>query len=285
VTPFVATTVSALVALAVTIPAAAQGKGKGNGNGHQSKPPSSSPLPTSQAIAGAVPFAWIDDASVLPPGSAALTVMALRWQGTDVGEVDAPVLGLAAGLAPRLQIGATIPRVVGNDTSGVVGGLGTTYVSAKFGVLTGQQPSGIKLAVAPTLQILGEGALQALAPDQSRTQFGLPVSMEVDRGAVRVFASTGFFTRGVWFAGGGVGARATPRVAVSAAVSRAWASSATDPLAGDRREVSGSVAFQASPQMSLFGSVGRTVATSDQDGAGTTLTGGVMFLLSAPVLK
>ena len=282
-------TVSALVALAVTIPARAQGKGKGNGNGHQSKPPSSNTLPAPEAIApstaGAVPFAWIDDASVLPAGSAALTIMALRWQGTDVGEVDVPVLGVAAGLAPRLQIGASIPRVVGNDTTGVIGGLGTSYVSAKFGVLTGQQPAGIKLAVAPTLQILGEGALQALAPDESRTQFGLPVSMEVDHGAVRVFASTGFFSRGVWFAGGGVGARATPRVAVSAAVSRAWATSAINAPAGDRREVSGSVALQASPQMSVFGSVGRTVATTDQDGAGTTLTGGVMFLLSAPVRK
>jgi hypothetical protein len=274
---------SAALALAVATPASAQGKGKG-----PKGPPSSSPLPSptvaAPAIAGAVPFAWIDDANVLPPGTMVVSISALRWQGTDLSEVNAPIVGLAAGCAPRLQIGASLPRVVGSDVSGVVAGLGTTYVSAKIGILTGG-PSGVKLAVAPTIEILGAGALQSLAPDASRIQFGLPVSLEIDRGAVRVFGSTGFFSQGVWFAGGGIGAQVTPRVAVSAAFSRAWTTDTIGAIAGDRREVSGSVAFSPRPQLSLFGSLGRTIATTDQDGAGTTLTGGVMFLLSSSMLK
>ena len=92
----------------------------------------------------------------------------LRWQGTDLSEVDAPVVGLAVGLAQRVQLGASIPRVSGgSDPSGGVGGLGTTYVSGKIGLLTGGSSS-VKLAVAPTIEILGEGALQALAPGESR---------------------------------------------------------------------------------------------------------------------
>jgi hypothetical protein len=275
---------SALVALAIAPCAQAQGKGKGA----KSHSPSSSLLPSptvvAPATAGAVPFAWIDDASVLPPGTMALSISALRWQGADLSEVVAPVVGLAAGLAPRLQIGASIPRVVGSDVTGVVGGLGTTYISAKIGVLTGR-PSGVKLAVAPTIEILGEGALQSLAPDESRTHFGLPVSLEIDRGAVRLFGTAGFFSQGVWFAGGGIGAQATPRIAVSAAFSRAWTTDPIGAIVGDRREVSGSVAFSPRPQVSLFGSLGQTVATTDQDGAGMSLTGGVMFLLSPSVLK
>ena len=210
----------------------------------------------------------------------AVSISAAGWQGTDLGEVNAPVVGLAAGCAPRLQIGAGVPRVIGNDASGLVGGLGTTYLSAKVGVLT-EGPSGIKLAVAPTIEILGAGTLQSLAPNTSRTQFGLPVSLEIDRGTARVFASAGFFSQGVWFAGGGIGAQVSRRVAVSAAFSRAWT---TDPIVGtvgDRREVSGGIAFSSRPELSIFGSIGRTIATTDQDGAGTTLTGGVIFLIAS----
>jgi hypothetical protein len=275
---------SAALALAVATPARAQGKSKGP----KSHPPSSSSLPSptviAPATAGAVPFAWIDDASMLPPGTMAVSISALRWQGTDLSEAYAPVVGLAAGFAPRLQIGASIPRVVGNDVSGVVGGLGTTYVSAKIGVLTGG-PSGVKVAVAPTIEILGPGALQSLTPDVSRTQFGLPVSLEIDRGAIRAFGSGGFFSQGVWFAGGGIGAQATPRIAMSVAFSRAWTSDPIGGIVADRREVSGSVGFSPRAGLSLFGSLGRTIATTDQDGAGTTLTGGVMFLLSPSVRK
>jgi len=279
--------VSALLALAVAAPARAQAKGKGKGP--KSNPPSSSPLPNptfvAPATAGAIPFAWIDDASVLPPGTTVLSISALRWQGTDLSEVDMPVVGLATGLAPRLEIGASIPRVAGGGgTSNVVSGLGTTFVSAKVGVLTGGT-SGVKLAVAPTIEILGEGALQSLPPDESRTQFGLPVSLEIDRSALRVFGSAGFFSGSVWFAGGGIGAQVAPRVALAAAFSRAWTTGAIDAIVGDRREVSGSIAFSPRPQISLFGSLGRTIGTADQDGAGTTLTGGVMFLLSPSALK
>ena len=51
------------------------------------------------------------------------------------------------------------------------------------------------------IEVLAAGAAQALAPDEGRTQFGLPVSAEFTQGSTRVFASTGFFSHGVWFAG------------------------------------------------------------------------------------
>src|SRR5438132_13704193 len=140
-----------------------------------------------------------------------LTVSAMRWSGADLSEVDVPIVEAAVGLAPRVQIGATVPRVVGSsDGSGPVGGIGTSYVSVKIALLTGG--SGIKLTASPMVRILGEGAVQALPADQSRTAFGLPVSAEVSQGPVRVFASTGFFSSNIWFAGGGVAIQPTDRV-------------------------------------------------------------------------
>jgi hypothetical protein len=283
---------SASLALIVSGAALAQGNsgnggnngnsGKGNG-GSKGGPPSSSVLPSPSAVSpaagGTVPFAWIDDASVLPQGDAAFTISAMRWSGSGISEVDAPVVGAAVGLSDRVQLGASIPHVTGSsDPGGAVGGLGTTFISAKIGVLTGET-SGVKLAVAPTLEVLGTGALSGLTPGESRGRFGIPISAEISRGAARLFASTGFFTGGVWFAGGGVGVQANTHLSLSAAFSRAWTSESTGTLVGDRRELSGGVGYQLTSRFSAFGSLSRTIATSDQDGAGTTVSGGVLVLL------
>jgi hypothetical protein len=153
-------------------------------------------------------------------------------------------------------------------------------LSSKIALLTGS--SGVKVAVSPMIEILGEGAVQALPAGESRVQVGLPISLEVARGSARVFTSTGFFSRGAWFAGGGVGIQAMPRVDASVSFTRAWGGTDASGVARDRRELSGGVAYSVSPQMAVYGSLGRTVATTDDNGAGTTLGAGVTFLLGPP---
>jgi hypothetical protein len=271
-------TACAIVALAVTVPVHAQGKGRAP----KSTPPSSSTLPnptiSAAAVAGTVPFAWIDDASILTPGNVAISLSTFWWQGTDVSEVDLPVIGMAFGLTDRLQIGATVPRVMGSDASGIVAGFGTSFVSAKISVLNGAR-SPVKLAVAPTLEILGDNATQALTPGEGRARVGVPVSLEVDRGVARVFGSAGYFSGGGWFVGGGVGGQVTRRVTVSAALSRAWITDASGAISHDRREISAAAGYAVTPRVSLFGSLGQSIATADADGAGTTVSGGVLVLL------
>jgi hypothetical protein len=278
---------SAVLALAVSIPVYAQGNGKGKG--HQSSPPSSSPLPSPTAggptASGASPLGWVDDASILGPGTMALTFSAMRWRGTDLSEVDFPIVDLSVGLTPRVQLGASIPRIVGSaDGTGPVGGIGTSYISGKYVVLTGI-PSGVKLAVAPMIQILGSGATQALPPGEGKTQFGLPVSLEITRGPARLFASTGFFSRGAWFAGGGTSAQVSPRLAMSLSFSRAWANDGVSGFSRDRRELSGGASYFVRPHVAVFGSLGRTIATSDANGAGTTLSGGMTFVVVPSAIK
>jgi hypothetical protein len=273
---------SAVLTLACCFSAYGQGNGKGKGN--KSSPPSSSPLPSTGGgglmTSGASPLAWIDDASILTPGTMALTISTMRWWGADLTERNFPVVDVAVGLTPRVQLGASVPHIVGNaDGTGQVGGFGTSYISGKFLVVTGTS-SGVQVAVAPAIEILGIGAEEALASGDSRTQFGLPLSVEIARGRARMFASTGFFTRGVWFAGGGAGVQATSRLAVSLSFSRAWAGDAVTSLSRDRRELSGGASYFVKSQMAVFGSLGRTIATTDADGAGTMLSGGVMFLLT-----
>jgi hypothetical protein len=276
-----------VVALAAASPALAQGRGQGH---KPSTPPSRNslaPPPIATANAGVTPFAWLEDATVLEPGAVSAAVSATRWQGSDASEVDVPVVDVAIGLSERVHLNATVPRVVGGiDTGGPVGGVGTSFFSVKVALLDDRR-RGLKLSASPTLEVLGEGVLQSIEPGISRVQVGLPVSVELDRGPLRLFGGGGYFSRGIWFGGGGAGVRATRRVFVSGSFSRSWrrADAIDAALSGrDRSDVSGGVGYALTPRLSLFGSVGHTIATLDENGAGATLGGGISFFLP-PGLK
>ena len=132
-------TASVIAALAVALPAAAQGNSgsaPGKNKNKKSTPPSSSSLPTGTGASSASPLSWIDDASLLAPGSVALTVSVMRWSGADLSEVDVPIIDAAFGLTKRVQLSASVPHVVGSaDGTGAVGGLGTSYFSGKIALL------------------------------------------------------------------------------------------------------------------------------------------------------
>ena len=271
----------AALALAVSAPLHAQGLSHNDKGGkpHKSKPPSSSPLPGPANSAS--PLSWLDDASLLTPGTMTLSISALRWSGTDLSEVDVPIVEASLGVTRRVQIGASVPRVMGS-ADGPVGGIGTSYVSAKIGLLDDQE---IKVAVSPIVEILGPNAVQALAPGESRYQLGVPVSLEIAQGPARMFAATGFFSRGAWFAGGGAGFQASPRLGVSASFTRSWAKTDLEGVTRDRRELSGGLSYFVKPQIGLYGSVGHTIATTDENGAGMSISGGVTFILNTGIVK
>jgi len=279
------------IALAAVSPALAQGNGNGNGHGHQpSTPPSRNslaPPAIATSSAGVTPFAWLEDATVLEPGAVSVAVSAMRWQGADASEVDAPVVDVAMGLTERVHLTATIPRVVDSaETGGPVGGVGTSFFSAKVALLDDRR-RGVKLSASATVEVLGEGVLQSLQAGANRVQVGFPVSAEVDRGALRLFGGGGYFSRGIWFGGGGIGVRAGRRAFVSGSFSRSWrrAEAIDVPLSDrDRNEVSSGVSYALTPQISVFGSVGHSIATLDQNGAGATLGAGIAFFL-APARK
>jgi len=111
------------------------------------------------------------------------------------------------------------------------------------------------------------------------------VSVEVSQGPARVFASTGFFSRSVWFGGGGVGVQATPTIGVSLSFTRSWANDSTTGVSRDRRELSGGVSYVVRPQIGVYGALGRTIGTTDDNGAGTTISGGVSVLFKARVTQ
>jgi len=288
---------SALIVSALAAPAFAQGKSQGkgnngNGNGHASSPPSRNVLAPPAEVppaSGGAPLAWVDDATVLDPGAGSVGFSVVRFDGADVSEVDVPVVQAALGLAPRVQLAVTVPRVVaGADDGSAAGGVGTTFVGAKVSVLNDTKRH-LKIAVTPTLEVLGAGVAASLNEGERRTQFGLPVSAEIDRGSLRLYGAGGFFSSGVWFAGAGAAMQAAPRAIVSIGFSRSWRRADISDVdasvlttASDRTEISGGVGYIVMSRVVVFGSIGRTIATLDENGAGTTVSGGVSFSFVTP---
>jgi hypothetical protein len=279
---YAAIVAAALATLLAGPPAFAQGKSgkngqgkKGQGTPNQSVLPPSSGLPASGA---ASPFAWVDGASLIAPGTVWLGLSMVRWQGGGLSETSVPVVDSAIGLTPRVQLGATVPRVLGSsDPDGAPGGLGTTFFSAKIGVV-GDDTRNFRIAVSPTLEILSRASMLGAATDQSRTQWGLPVSVDFDHQGTRFYGSSGYFSPGVWYLGGGAARQLTDRVAVTASLSRAWSSSTSlDPTAPGpkRHDLSGGASLDLTKHVGVFASIGRTLGTAAENGAGTTLALGV----------
>jgi hypothetical protein len=94
-----------------------------------------------------------------------------------------------------------------------------------------------------------------------------------------MFASTGFFTRGAWFAGGGAGFPLTPRSGASISFTRSWARTDFDGVNRSRSEIAGGVYYFVKNQIAIYGSLGHSVATSIENGAGLSLGTGVTFLM------
>jgi hypothetical protein len=284
----------ALIVSALAAPALAQGKsqGKNGGNGHGA-PPSRNVLAAPPDVfvptTGAAPFAWVDDATVLEPGAGSVGFAILHYAGADVSETDFPIVDAALGIVSRVQLAVAVPHVVaGADDTAAAGGIGTTSVAAKIAVLNNPKKS-FKLAVSPTLMILGSAVAASLNEGEGRTQFGLPVSAEIDGGSLRLYGAGGFFTSGVTFAGAGASAQTSPRTAVSLGFSRSWRREDISDVDGtllatsaNRTELSGGIGYVVTPRIVVYGSVSRTIATLDEAGAGTTVSGGVSFSFVAP---
>ncbi len=133
----------------------------------------------------------------------------------------------------------------------------------------------MKLAIAPAVEILGPNAAATLGPGESRARWGLPLSAEVDHGPARIFGGAGYFSSGVWFAGGGIAGQALSRLGVSVSFSHARTTNADPGLVRQRSEWAAGTAILATTHVSFFGALSRTIATADENGAGTTVSAGI----------
>jgi hypothetical protein len=279
-----------IVAPALATTSAAQGNGHANGHAKNPKPPSSTAAAAaagpSAAGTGEIQIAgtgirnfgsWLDDASLVAPGQGFMSLGFGLWKMSGYQEVDLPTIDTAVGINRRLQVGVSAPFYHANEPGGPTArGVGNMYLSSKI-LLRDASSHPLGFSVTPSLEVLSSAP-----PDQSRVSWALPVNLEVQRTGWRFYGSTGYFSRGALFASGAIEAALTDRSWITGTISHSH-SIHPDPLSAalgltqTRTDIAGGASVSVSPNMAVFGSVGRTISRHDANSTNLMLTGGVAF--------
>ena len=276
--------------LTLASPAAAQGNGHAFGRfkrGTSSSPASGGAAQLQPQLSGTGVRnfgAWLDDASLLPPGSGSVSLSFSWFRSPVFREFDAPVVDGGIGMLPRVQFGFSVPYYYANEPDGPIArGLGDLYLNAKVQLRDpAAHENGIGFAATPVLEMLSTDP----GPDRSRYNWALPVSMEVQRQSVRAFGSVGYFSRGSLFASAAVEVALSGHAWATGSITR---SHSTKPdefsralgLSQSRTDVSGGLTYMVAPSMAVFGNVGRTVSRRDANSASIVVSGGMSFSFAA----
>ena len=211
------------VALCLTASASwaeAQGNGRGNAYGKRNQGASggaaagaaaasapSGSSPTTETVQGPPAGvgvrnfgAWLDDASMMAPGSGSLTLSVAYWRTPAYREFDVPVVDGGLGLSRRVQFGFSIPYYHANEPGGPIArGVGDLYFTTKIQL---REPSRtherLGFSLTPLLEVLSF----APAPDRSRVSWALPANVEWQGDGWRTYGSAGYFSRGAVFGSG-----------------------------------------------------------------------------------
>jgi hypothetical protein len=295
-TSFMKAIAAAVMVMAAAATVDAQGKGNAWGRG-RSGSPSAASAPASSPDAGDsgdffVPSgtgtrnfgAWLDDATLVSPGMGWTTVSFGYWRTPIAREIDVPMIDGGVGITKRVQIGFSLPFYhVGEPGGPLTRGLGDVYLNAKIQLRDPvSRANGVGFAVIPVLEVL---SFQP-GPDESRVQWALPASVEVQREGWRAFGTAGYFSRGALFAAAGGELALSDRAWLVGALTQSH-SVETDNLsaalgyAKTRTDVSAGITIAATPRLAVFGSIGRTISKRDDSSADLALTAGVSYSFTA----
>jgi len=226
---------------------------------------------------------WLDTAGVSAPGEAWVSISSAYWRSPSLREVDAPAMGVTAGVARRTQIGVSLPYYHVTDQSGFTSqGFGASYVTAKFAL--SERPR-IGVSTSPTLEILSWSS-----PEIGRVNFVFPISLQTSVGATQIYGSTGYFTRGSAFGAGAVEWPATSKLTLAATMAHSY-SVVSDPVsdalgvARHRTDGSGGAYYAPTPGLVFFTSIGRTFAPIDHTSGRLAVSAGMTMNVSGIVTR
>jgi hypothetical protein len=223
---------------------------------------------------------WLDTANVNAPGEAWMWVSTAYWRSQSLREIDAPAMGLNVGVAPRAQVGVSLPYYFLTDRSGFSShGFGASYVMTKLGVVQNHR---VNISTSPTLEILSWAA-----PGDRRVNLVLPVSAQTYAGALGMYGSTGYFSRGSVFGTGAVEWQARNSLTLTTTFAHSY-SVVSDPtsdalgISRHRTDATAGLYVNATPAVVFFANVGRTVLPVTETSGRLSMTGGVTINVSGP---
>lgn len=230
-------------------------------------------------------LSWLDDAEVLEQGSGEVSLAFSRVDTASGHQIEAPALFAAVGVAPRVQVAASGLYASSTFSDGVTSsGRGDTYLVGKVAVISPREhPGGI--AISPLVEILSDVSVAARADGGGRVAWGLPISFQYTWTKVQVLATTGYFSRGSVFADAGVQAWVAQHAIGTISVAHSHATSTTVlsekfGLSRDRTDLTGGLDWLITPNVTIFGTVGRTLGTLDATGSTSIVTVGLSVHLA-----
>jgi len=241
------------------------------------------PIQTSNGLRLQTFGSWLDTASVSAPGETWISISSAYWRSPSLREVDAPAIGVTAGVARRMQVGVSLPYYHVTDQSGFTSrGFGASYVTTKFAL---SESPRIGLSTSPSVEILSWSS-----PEIGRVNFVLPISLQTSAGGVQIYGSTGYFTRGSVFGSGAVEWPVTSKMTLAATMAHSY-SVVSDPasdalgIARHRTDGSGAAYYAVSPGVVLFTTVGRTFAPVDETSGRLAVSAGMTMNVSGIVTR
>jgi hypothetical protein len=274
-----------LVALLI-IPGIAAAQGRGRALGRQPRSGTQGPA-SNQVPAGSLALqpspsfpqfgTWLDDATTADGGAGYASIGVSHWRGAGATQTDAPILGVTYGITNRAQISATVPFYRASYEGFSGSGLDNVYVSTKISVVDPRANGRFGVAVGAVAEILGAGFA-----DASRAHWAVPLSMEFRGAAVRLYGSTGYFSRGAFFAAGAfewtapTGTSVTASLAHSASVHGVTIATTASVPPASLRDASVFVSHPVSAAASIYIGGSRSFSETWIDGA-SSVSGGVSF--------
>ena len=223
---------------------------------------------------------WLDTAYVNAPGETWMWVSTAYWRSPSVREIDAPALGVSVGVAPRTQVGVSLPYYHLTDQFGLTShGLGASYATLKLALVQDQR---VHVSVSPTLEILSWNS-----PQVGRINGVLPINLQTFIGIVRVYGSTGYFSRGSVFGSGAAEWSPVNNFTLTTTLAHSY-SVVSDPISDrlgiskHRTDASGGLYLSLRPSVVFFASVGRTLAPVTETSGRLSLNGGLTINVAGP---
>ena len=221
---------------------------------------------------------WLDDATTRAAGGGSFGLGIGYFRGGGASLVDVPIIDASYAVHDRVQLGMSIPFYRSEFEGTTSRGVDDMYFSGKIVVVDPAiQDARWGIAVIPVLEVLSPGFFE------DRVHFALPISAEFRASAVRVYGSTGYFSRGAVFAAGAVEWSSDQGTSLTFGLTHARPTDdeATG-LPGGRSDFSVAVGHAVNDATSVYVAFGRTLSSPDDSNKTTAaISGGISFSFSA----
>lgn len=221
---------------------------------------------------------WLDDATTRAEGGGSAGIGLGYWRGAGASLVDVPILDASYAVHDRLTIGASVPFYRSDYAGATSRGIDDVYLSGKIVLIDpALKDARFGIAVIPVLEILSPGFYE------DRVHWALPVSAEFRAAPMRVYGSTGYFSRGAVFGAGAVEWTSPAGTSLTVSLTHAvpTAEDTTGLTGGGRSDMSVAVGHAVTEAASVYVGAGRTIASPDDNNkTSLALSGGISFSFS-----